>query len=127
MDKNTRSIAAPAMGATKRKNLVVAYVLENMAATMLATINPNGPLNKKLVDAAEETRKMLVSSLSPEEFRPIKLMRDAAVQMAHKLAGCDDVDMLDACLHYMEQLNEGKVMIIQEVANPEAYGLKPNV
>ncbi|RAJ94224.1 hypothetical protein LX87_04109 [Larkinella arboricola] len=127
MDKNPETPLQPAESATKRKNRVVAYILEQMALTMLAQIKPDGPFNKMLVNAAEENRKKLVATHSPDEYKPILMMRDAAVQMAHKLAGCDDVDTLNACLHYMQQLNEGKVMIMDDVDNPEAYGLTPNV
>jgi hypothetical protein len=115
------------IGSTKKKNLVVAYILENMALTMLAEIKPDGPFSKLLVKAVEENRKKLVSFHSPDEFRPILTMRDAAVLMARKLAGCDNVETLNACLHYMEQLNEGKVMIMDDVENPEAYGLQANL
>ncbi|WP_138993944.1 hypothetical protein [Larkinella sp. C7] len=115
-----------AMGATKKKNLVVAYLLENMALTMLTEIRPNGRAAKLLVDAASEARRQLMTAHTPDEFAPILTMKNAAVLMARKLAGCEDVETLNTCLHYMEQLNEGKVMIMEDVADPEAYGLKPN-
>lgn len=114
------------LGATKKKNLLVNYVLTQMAVLMLSELRPDDKFTRSVQEAADKTRKRLQASHTEDELKPIKIMADTAVKMAEKLAACEDVDTLNACLNYMEELTAGRVMIMADVENPEAYGLTPN-
>lgn len=127
---NTRPVIGQTLlqlGATKKKNVVVNYLLLNMAKLMVATITPDDKFTKDVQKAADQTRRRLLASHSEDELKPIKIMNDTAVAMARKLANCDDVDRLQNYLEYMNRLLKNEVYVVEDVENPEEYGLKPNV
>lgn len=115
------------LGKTKKDNLVVNYLLLNMAKLMLANLNPDDKYTRLVQETADRAKTRLQASHTEDELAPIKLMSDTAVAMARKLARCEDVAQLEASLSYMQRLLEGEVYVVDDVANPEDHGLTPNV
>ncbi|QHV97968.1 hypothetical protein [Spirosoma endbachense] len=127
---NTRPVIGQSLlqlGATKKKNTVVNYLLLNMAKLMLTSVAADDKFTSAVKEAADKTKARLLASHTEEELKPIQIMNDVAIQMVRKLSQCESVDSLNACRHYMEELANNRVMIMENVENPEKYGLNPNV
>ncbi|GAB3885969.1 hypothetical protein [Spirosoma agri] len=89
------------------KNKVVNYLLTQMTYILLAP-SPNKDAVGK---AAERHDTRLKTILTPEEYEPIGVMRDAIVELATLLANCERVEELQKVHEYLRELNAGRVMI----------------
>lgn len=123
----TNRAAAKPVGATKKQSQVVTYLLHETAKLILAKTQPGGTNGKVLLKAAEESRKALIASHKPDELKPIFQMRDTITGLISKLVNANDVDTLVAYEHYLSALLRNEVLVVEDVPNPEAYGLKPNI
>ncbi|SFD47546.1 hypothetical protein [Spirosoma endophyticum] len=101
------------LGATKKKNVVINYILQQMAVLMLAETRPDDKFTRAVQEAADKTRKRLLASHTEDELKPIMIMKDVAVGMALKLTTVESFDALNLCRHYMEELTAGRVIIME--------------
>ena len=102
------------IGQTKKENLVVNYILLNMAKLMLANVAPDDKLTRMVRETAEEIKRRIQASHTEEELVPVKAMTEAAVAMARMLGQCKNIDALHRCRHYMDELAANRVLIMED-------------